>query len=147
MELIILLCHFFFCAFMTGLIWLIQRVHYPSFAYVQDNKFAEFSHFHTKSISQIVMPMMILEIASAFILVSYRPSSIFILNAFLNILIFVSTFSFSVPLHQKLVHGKNDFYITRLVKTNWYRTILWSIRSLMLLVYLITTEGLSHPSF
>jgi hypothetical protein len=46
--------------------------------------------------------------------------------------IWISTFTLSVPCHKKLSLGKDSKTIDQLVKTNWIRTILWSLKSLIL---------------
>ena len=47
---------------MTGLIWTIQLVHYPTFDHVADDHFADFAKFHASRISLIVLPAMIVEL-------------------------------------------------------------------------------------
>jgi hypothetical protein len=43
------------------------------------------------------------------------------------IIIWISSFSLSVPYHKKLLQrGKDQTVISRLVRTNWIRTILWT---------------------
>ena len=44
--------------FLTGVIWTIQIVHYPSFHYIDKLSFVNFHQFHERRISIIVMPLM-----------------------------------------------------------------------------------------
>lgn len=132
-----LLINFFCCSFMTGLIWLIQCVHYPSFTYVPAQTFAQFSHFHSSRITFIVLPVMMIELATSCYL-TYLSHSYWLLLV-LNILLFLFTFFLSVPCHGKLGLGKDDAMIKKLVLTNWPRTILWSARSALLLVELLNS--------
>jgi len=44
---------------MTGLIWLIQGVHYPLLAKIGANEFTEYVHLHAKDITYIVGPLML----------------------------------------------------------------------------------------
>lgn len=126
------------CAFMTGLIWLVQLVHYPAFAYVIDDLFSEFHKMHSKKISIIVMPVMLLELITAIALVYLYPqSSLILTNTIILIFIWLSTFALSVPVHNILSKDKNTNAIHRLIQTNWSRTALWTVR-LFILIYFIT---------
>jgi hypothetical protein len=51
---------------MTGIIWFVQLVQYPSFAQVDAASFPAFHERHSAAISIIVAPLMILEALSAF---------------------------------------------------------------------------------
>ena len=46
------------------------------------------------------------------------------------ILIWISTFLIQIPLHLKIIEKSNKSYIYALIKTNWVRTILWTLRVL-----------------
>lgn len=46
------------------LIWLIQIVHYPSFRYVDATQFSHFHSHHTNTITLIVLPLMLCELAN-----------------------------------------------------------------------------------
>jgi len=119
---------------MTGLIWVIQLVHYPSFKYVSDAEFAEFAKFHASRISYLVIPLMIGELTTAFFLLNHSWGAY---NLFSIVLIWLSTFFLSVPCHNKLQQGKDDLQINRLVLSNWPRTVLWSTRSGLFIWYLL----------
>lgn len=122
------------CGLMTGLIWIVQLVHYPSFAFVEPKRFKRFELFHATRISLIVMPLMALELFSACFLLFSEPSMpdpLIVSNAALA-LIWLSTLCLSIPAHYKLSKGWNEKTISWLVKTNWPRTILWSARLIIL---------------
>lgn len=76
----------------------------------------------------IAAPLMIVQLALA-ILQAYRnPDLIALTYLSLASLTSLSTFLLSVPLHQKLQKtGPEPETITKLVSTNWIRTILWSL--------------------
>ena len=124
---------------MTGLIWVIQIVHYPSFRFVSPERFGDFHAFHTRAISLIVIPVMLLELSSATLSllgqfgsgVAPRPLELAAFTALL--LVWLSTFALQVPLHGRLAAGPDPALIERLVGTNWIRTVLWSLRALLLL--------------
>lgn len=48
--------------------------------------------------------------------------------------IFASTFFIQVPLHQKLSVGKDSHLIYRLVRTNWMRTIAWTLKAILMIL-------------
>ena len=123
-----MLCSFFMC----GIIWLVQIVHYPSFAFVEDSQFLDFEKFHTKRISYIVAPIMLLELVSAISLMILTDESFIKVNLSLLILIWLSTGLFSIPCHNELIRQKSPTVIERLIQTNWLRTLLWTVKSLLL---------------
>ena len=126
--------------FAAGLIWVIQLVHYPSMKFVSENEFESFHSFHQKKISILAMPLMAIELITSIILLiqSFEndTSLIFKINFMIVVLIWFSTFFMQVPLHQKLSKGKNDVLIDKLVFTNWFRTVLWTLRSILMLFLL-----------
>ncbi len=128
--------HLFTCFFMTGLIWIVQLVHYPSYHFVDKERFRDFEKFHIKAISLIVMPIMNIELLSGSLLLYLDQSLLPLLNFILNIAIYLTTYLWSVPCHQKLEKlGKDIDVINKLVQTNWPRTIIWTLRSSLLIYY------------
>ena len=125
--------------FLTGVIWTIQIVHYPSFHYIDKLSFVNFHQFHERRISIIVMPLMILELISSVALYFNDMSNhIFLLNLIVVGLIWCSTFFMQVPIHNILSQKKDNAMIEKLVNTNWIRTFLWSMRMLLIIDELIT---------
>jgi len=123
---------------LTGLIWTIQVVHYPLFIKVEKMNFIDYLKSHQIRISIIVIPLMIIELIAAILLGVYPTSSsvvICYMTLLLTIIIWISTFLLQVPLHQRLLNGYNKTAINKLVKTNWIRTIAWTVKSI-LLVYI-----------
>ncbi|MCB1176195.1 MAG: hypothetical protein KDK36_01335 [Leptospiraceae bacterium] len=139
MEKYLLPIQIFSCFFMTGLIWLIQLIHYPAYKYIAEDYFSIYQNFHTKTITYIVFPLMSFESVSGFILIFLIPiSSFFFLLNFIGIIsIWLVTGLLSVPAHNKLNSGKNFKVIKKLILSNWLRTIIWSIRSLFFIIFLI----------
>ena len=131
------LLHFCVTTFMCGIIWLIQLVHYPSFRFIEKKDFVHFEFFHTKWITFIVMPMMILEIILQAYLVWKFPTQSYLITTCLLIIIWFTTFLFSVPVHNKLSSAKDDVLIDKLIHTNWIRTFCWSARMLILFSALV----------
>ena len=124
---------------LTGVIWTIQIVHYPSFHYIDKLSFINFHHFHERRISIIVMPLMLIELTTSTALYINNMSSIvFALNLLIVVLIWCSTFFIQVPIHSILSQKKDKKLIEKLVNTNWIRTFLWSMRMLLIIDEIIT---------
>ena len=130
------LFQFLICSYLIGLIWTIQLVHYPSFHYIDRDQFAHFSRFHQKKITFIVAPAMVVELLLSIVLtLKYGRWENYLLLILL-ILIWLITFFMMVPMHQKLVNKKDTVIISKLIRWNWSRTILWSFRGVILLFLL-----------
>jgi hypothetical protein len=56
------------------------------------------------------------------------------ITVFLVFLIWLSTFLLQVPIHKDLQSGKDFKRISRLVTTNWIRTIAWSIKAIIVTI-------------
>ena len=133
----VLLCHLIFTSIMTGVIWVIQIVHYPSFHFIEKELYTAFQKFHMNSISLIVVPVMILELATGVLLLAGNSKNILIIISFsLLILIWAITGIFFSGAHGKLILGYNTLVVDKLVSMNWIRTILWTLKMLLLLGFL-----------
>ena len=127
----VFLIHLTATAFMVGVIWLVQLVHYPAFKHIEEKNFKEFAFFHQQKITYIVAPAMVIEFLSGLYLL---PATGFVFTATMMMLIAVwlVTFFYSVKEHNLLLSGKDEESIDRLVKTNWIRTLLWTGRLIIL---------------
>ena len=148
----ILLIHLVATCFMTGVIWIVQVVHYPLFAKVGEASYVEYQQAHMKRITWVVLPAMGLELITGITLVvpnlmdsialeSSKPalnldSSLLWGNLLGLVLIWLSTALLQVPQHAKLLEGFNAVPHEKLVRWNWVRTVVWSLR-LLLLIYIL----------
>ncbi|RLA62629.1 MAG: hypothetical protein DRQ88_08255 [Epsilonproteobacteria bacterium] len=127
--------HYFCCSFMTGLIWIIQIVYCPSFKFLDKNKLDEFERFHIKRITFLMGPVMLLELISGLVLF-YLWKEIYFWPMLINILllafIWLVTIFVSKPYLRRLLKHFDIDLLQKLIRTNWIRTILWSIRCLIL---------------
>lgn len=125
-------------AAMFGLIWLVQLVLYPAFAYVEASQFRKFHFLHTQRITFIVGPLMCLELASSLGVFLLQPNVHWGIGLGLTVAIWLLTVFVSVPIHNRLgivdVGDEREEYIVRLVRTNWFRTIAWTLRLGLLVV-------------
>lgn len=124
--------------FLTGLIWTVQLVHYPIFHLLDKKNFTGHINFHKRAISALVIPAMSVELGTSIWLAWSASSYLFYHQAGLLtvILIWLITFFIQVPLHNQLSKARNDKAIDKLVKTNWLRTILWSVKTILTLLIL-----------
>ena len=127
--------HFLSTSLMVGIIWVIQLLHYPTFHFIKESDYVEFQHFHMQRISFIVVPVMIIELLSGFMLVYYIRSNLLILCLIILLVIWLITFVFFTKLHQSLLGGYDKIIVDKLVQINWSRTVLWSLR-LIILIYI-----------
>ncbi|UOQ98219.1 hypothetical protein MUN81_01700 [Hymenobacter sp. 5317J-9] len=132
----LLLLNFAAAAYLTGLIWTIQVVHYPSFGLVPKDAWVAFHTAHTRRMSYVVMAPMVLELALATWLTwagrTVLPSGAGWWSLALVLLIWAVTFLISVPFHNRLEGGFDYIAIDGLTRTNWLRTLAWTARALLL---------------
>ncbi len=123
---------------MFGLIWFVQVVHYPLFELVDDRKFAA---SHATRTTYVVAPLMLLELASSIALLRtvWRPSFISPTEAWLGAVlagvIWLSTAFLQVPMHDRLQARHSVADARQLVATNWVRTVAWSLRAALVLLW------------
>jgi len=129
--------------FMTGVIWIVQSVHYPLFALVGRDGFPEYAQGHQRRITPVVGIAMTVEAVTAVLLLHFTPAgvdrSLLVVGAILLLPIWLSTALLQVPEHRRLSAGFDERAASRLVETNWLRTVLWSTRSALILVVLAQT--------
>lgn len=114
-----------FSSILLGLILVVHFVHYKSFNFVDSENFVQFHRFHTKSISFLVIPLMVAEVLVSIILCYFYFSILSLVNLLLVALIWIVTFLFQVPSHNKLSNYKSTIEIKKLVSRNIYRVYLW----------------------
>ncbi len=128
----ILLAHIASTLVLVGIIWVVQIAQYPFFVHVKDENFVSFHRTYTSWITPIVAPLMLLELFTGVALVFFSSENLdyplFWTGLVLILLIWASTFFLQVPLHDRLAQGFDVKTHAALVKTNWIRTILWSLR-------------------
>ena len=129
--------------FLGGLIWTIQAVHYPLFALVGRDQFAQYERQHQARITRVVAPPMVVELVTALLLLVWTPDAVpywaLIVGAALVVWIWISTAAEAVPRHRELELGFNDEAHRGLMQANWRRTFLWTVRCGLVLWMLATT--------
>ena len=118
---------------MLILIWLVQLIIYPSFAYSARESFVQWHEKYTGLITLVVLPLMLAQIGLAAWQFYNGDRSWETLTA-LGLIVFcwLVTFGLSVPAHNQLQTLGNDIETVRwLVLTNWLRTIGWTAVSVL----------------
>jgi hypothetical protein len=142
---LLLLTHAAATLFMVGLIWFVQVVHYPLFDRVGTSDFSAYSTRHTTLTGLVVGPPMILEAVTAVALVVWTPPGISVSLVWTGLLlvagIWLSTALLQAPRHTTLGRGFDLTAHRFLVTSNWLRTVLWSLRGLVVLCILYLAMG------
>jgi hypothetical protein len=145
---VLLLVHAAVTLFMVGVIWFVQVVHYPLFARVGRPDYSAYSIRHTRLTGLVVGPPMLLEAATAIALVVWTPPGISGSLVWTGLLlvagIWLSTALLQAPRHTALGRGFDPAAHRFLVTSNWLRTVLWSLRGLVVLCILYRVMGSYH---
>ena len=134
----LLLAHLAATWALIGLIWFVQIIHYPLFAEVDRRAFTRYEAQHTRRTGWLVGVLMPLEAVTALWLVVRPPSGVdqvwLLVGLVLIAALWLTTLFLHVPMHRSLSLGFDSDLIGRLVATNWIRTLLWSVRGLLVLL-------------
>ena len=134
---VLLLAHAGATLFMVGVIWFVQVVHYPLFGLAGTEEFPAYEQANTRRTLRVVAPVMLVEAASALLLVWVRPAGVsmtqVVAGLVLLLVIWLSTFVLQVPAHDQLTRAYSPAVHATLVQTNWIRTATWSLRGVVVL--------------
>ncbi len=135
---LVALLHLTVTAFLCGLIWVVQLVHYPLFELADRARFVEFERRHSARITGIVAVAMPLEGVLATWLVVLAgaggpPRVPVLAGAALAVAIWACTAFVQVPCHGRLAGGFDEATHRRLVLSNWVRTTAWTARTALAL--------------
>lgn len=123
--------------FMTGLIWFVDRVHYPLFERVEPGSFARYHAEHGARTTLVVIAPMVLELVTSAMLVVKRPPGTGPALAWAGLAAAVATWAatafLAVPMHEILGRGFDADAHRRLVRTDAVRLVAWTAHSLILL--------------
>lgn len=110
------------------LIWLVQLLIYPSFKFYSAENLLKWHKKYTLGISLIVIPLMLGQLLLGIIQLTSKTNSYTIISMVLITIVWCITFIKFVPIHNNIATGKsNNEVFHKLVKLNWFRTILWTI--------------------
>jgi hypothetical protein len=104
----VLLVHLAATLVMVGVIWFVQIVHYPLFSKVGSGGFALYSDAHSRLTTYVVGPPMLIEAATALLLVLRRPEDIPLAAALVGLVlvgvVWLSMALLQVPRHSTTPH-------------------------------------------
>lgn len=136
-DAVLLLAHAAATWFMVGLIWFVQVVHYPLFAAVGAGESPDYARRHQRRTTFVVGPPMLVELAAAVWIAWRLPAGVSPALAWSGLALvavtWASTHRLQVPEHGRLLAGRDDAVIRRLVRTNWLRTVAWTARGVVAL--------------
>ncbi len=115
---------------MTGVIWIIQILHYPAFAVVDRAQFSAFHQRHSARITWVVFPAMATELATSCVL-ARSGSLLAMLGLACAVTTWIVTAALSVPAHTRLTRGFDSAAHNDLVRTNWLRTVAFTAHALL----------------
>lgn len=126
---------------MVGLIWFVQVVHYPLFGWVGDDVAVPYAVEHQRRTALVVGLPMAVEGVTALWLLADPPAGSGRAWPFIGCVLLAvvhgSTVLLQVPQHAALAHANDSARVTRLVRTNWIRTIAWTARGAVTLVMMM----------
>jgi hypothetical protein len=117
---------------MFGVIWVVQLCVYPRFLDIQPDKFVRAHFRHSFWIGVIVAPLMVAEIVTAVFLVCAGVGGLLqwiVLGLTLGT--WLSTAFIQAPCHTRLMQGYDDAKCRFLIRSNWIRTVLWSVKGML----------------
>ncbi|MGC8758779.1 MAG: hypothetical protein ACP5VC_02370 [Bryobacteraceae bacterium] len=132
---VLLVLHAAAAWFLAGLVWFVQLVHYPLMAEAARADFVRYEALHQRRTTWIVAPVMTLEAALTAWLTAHPPADVpgwsVLAAAVLLAGIWASTFAVQVPIHARLAAGFDVRAHRRLLRSNWFRTVAWSLRAVI----------------
>ena len=125
----------------VGLIWTVQLISYPLFQLVGAERFPEYHARHMRNTGWLVAPIMATEAISAAWLLFIGWRELAFLGSVVCLAgVWGSTALIQVPMHLALGCGFDSETIRKLIRSNWLRTGLWSVRGVLLLLLVSKTS-------
>lgn len=122
---------------MVGLIWFVQVVHYPLFDRVGDAECKVYAVEHQRLTTLVVAPLMFVELATSILLAidtsRLVPRALAWPALAAVAVVWLSTGLLQVPCHQTLLNGFDRAAYLWLVRSNWIRTLAWTMRGVLVL--------------
>jgi hypothetical protein len=132
--------HFAVTCVMAGIMWFVQICYYPNLAVVGRDAFVFYQREHVRRVTAVAWTMLFLELITAIVLVCVPHAGWtwagLVVNLALLLGIWWSTFFVQVPLHRVLEQGWDEAAHARLVRTNWFRTVVYTLRGAVVIAVL-----------
>jgi len=128
--------------FMLGLTWFVQVVHYPLFPMVGRDDFPGYHVRHSTLTTWVVLPPMVVELASSIFLAVEPPSGgsgLALAGAVLAVSIWALTALAAAPAHGRIGRaGLDSASLRSLLAISWVRTLLWTAHAVVVVLLLST---------
>ena len=116
-------------AYMTGVIWVVQVVHYPLFSMVGAEQWPAYEAAHRRRITVVVgLPMLLAPIVAGALLAA-RPGPLAAINLALTVGLLLVTVVVFGPLHARLESSFSSSAHRRLLRLNAARTEAWTAQA------------------
>lgn len=123
--------------YMTGVIAVVQWVHYPLFDRVDPASFRRYHAAHVRLMTHVVLAPMAIELATSGWMFAWPPSGAERWLSGAGLVAALTTWSVtaavSVPLHNRLAEGFDAAAHRALVRTNAIRAAAWVVHSAIVL--------------
>lgn len=117
---------------LAAVLWVVQLVVYPAFASIDPGNFCAWHRRYTRTIGCVVAPLILIQaaaVAHAWGSLSPAPGPL-VVQSLAILVAWGVTAAVSVPLHHRLGKSRDPVAMQRLVRTNWWRTLAWSLAAL-----------------
>ena len=110
------------------LIWIVQRIIYPSFPHYNAKNLINWHKVYTSRLTFIVVPLMLGQLGISIYQLIVDINLYTVLSIMIIIIIWVSTFLQFVPIHAQISKGNaSPKMLNSLIQKNWIRTFLWTV--------------------
>ena len=110
------------------LIWMVQLIVYPSFAFYNNTQLLKWHKTYTKAIALIVIPLMLGQLGIVIYQVFLAQNTFTLISIVLVVLLWGITLLKFAPMHQQISKGNTQIHLIKtLVQMNWIRTIIWTL--------------------
>ncbi len=127
MKLLIFI-HLLSNSFLLAIIYQTQLITYPTFLEISPKKFNKYHKNYVNVITYLVAPFMVLELSTLVVIIYNNKGFLLIKSLLTLIVIWLVTFIVMVPIHNNISKKYKSSQIRRLINYNWIRTILWTLK-------------------
>ena len=110
------------------LIWMVQLIVYPSFAFYNNTQLLTWHKTYTKAIALIVIPLMLGQLGIVIYQVFLTQNTYTLVSIVFVVFLWGITLLKFAPMHQQISEGNTQIQLLKtLVQMNWIRTIIWTL--------------------
>ncbi|MEM7037296.1 MAG: hypothetical protein AAF570_09975 [Bacteroidota bacterium] len=106
---------------------MVQLIIYPSFKYADPEQFPRWHGKYSALICLFVIPLMFGQVGIYGWLLVTDFNALVLAGAALVVAVWIATFVWIVPVHERLDKGLDVVQVQKLVRLNWIRTVCWSL--------------------